>query len=282
MRRTSRLGNAVYLGLCAALAAGVAACSGDSNQVASVSFDPLPSPPSVATADTASTAAGAATVAPTTALATTAPATTAPSTTAPPATPPPAPSTSDAGLTGPTFSDALGVKVDTAPGVHTRGDTRRLLAEGVYVHIAWEPDPNDASVFTVQPDDIAILEAYAMAQATYYRAAMGQIPTDHPDFDRYIVGGGQRFVKAFRKRADAGLTLSVGTGVVLRPYVLGDQRTDDSAIVLDCYLEDEHEIPKGDPPVFEPMEPFNLVVSMVRVDGHWKVDGSGDQAGVCL
>lgn len=272
MRRTSRLGNAVYLGLCAALAAGVAACSGDSNQVASVSFDPLPSPPSVATADTASIAAEAATVPQTTTLATT----------APPTTPPPAPSTSDDGLTGPTFSDALGVKVDTAPGVYTRGDTRRLLAEGVYVHIAWEPDPNDASVFTVQPDDIAILEAYAMAQATYYRAAMGQIPTDHPDFDRYYIGGGERFDRAFGRRKATGIVLSLGAGVTLRPYVVADNRTAESAIVLDCLLEDEQEVPIGITSTPGVQQPFNLLVTMRLVERQWRIEGTDEQAGVCL
>jgi hypothetical protein len=180
------------------------------------------------------------------------------------------------------FSDALGVKVDSAPGVRTRGDTRRLLDEGVFVHIAWEPDPNDASVFTVQPDDIAILEAYAMAQTTYYRAAMGQITTDHPDFDRFIVGGGHGFDKAFQRRRSNGLTLSVGAGVILRPYVLGDQRTADSAIVLDCLLEDEQEIPIGGKPVPGTPEPHNLVVTMTRVDGLWKLDLAGEQEGVCL
>jgi hypothetical protein len=282
MRRTSRLGNAVYLGLCAALAAGVAACSGDSNQVASVSFDPLPSPPSVATADTASIAAEAATVPQTTTLATTAPATTALATTGPATTAPPAPSTSDDGLTGPTFSDALGVKVDTAPGVHTRGDTRRLLAEGVYVHIAWEPDPNDASVFTVQPDDIAILEAYAMAQATYYRAAMGQIPTDHPDFDRYYIGGGERFDRAFGRRKATGVVLSLGAGVTLRPYVVADSRTAESVIVLDCLLEDEQEVPIGSTGTPGVQQPFNLLVTMRLVERQWKIEGTDEQAGVCL
>ncbi len=78
----------------------------------------------------------------------------------------------DSGLTGPMFSDALGIKVASAPGVNTAGDTRQLLPEGLYVHLAWEPDPNDPSVFTVQPDDIEILEAYANAVTTYYRAAI--------------------------------------------------------------------------------------------------------------
>ncbi len=269
MRRTSRSGSAVYLGWCVALAAGVAACSGESNQVAPVSFDSSPPPPSVTVADAAST-----TQPPPSSAATT---TTLPAT----STTPPPPSTTD-GLTGPMFSDALGVKVDSAPGVRTRGDTRRLLDEGVFVHIAWEPDPNDASVFTVQPDDIAILEAYAMAQATYYRAAMGQITTDHPDFDRYYIGGGKRFARAMSRRSADGVVLSPGSGVTLRPYVIADRRTSASAIVLDCLLEDEQEIPIGGTSNPGTQKPFNLLVTMRLVEGNWKVEGTDEQAGVCL
>ncbi|MFM6182764.1 MAG: hypothetical protein ACKPA8_14910, partial [Dolichospermum sp.] len=69
------------------------------------------------------------------------------------------------------------------------GDTRRLLDEGVWVHIAWEPDPTDASVFTVQPDDTPILEAYAMANEVNYQLPITnyqspitnyQLPVIHP------------------------------------------------------------------------------------------------------
>ena len=276
MRRTSRIGIAVYLGLGAALAAGAAACSGDANQVAPVSLDSIAPPPSVVATDAASTTAIPVTAA------SAASSTTATSTSAPTADTSVAPITTLGGLTGPMFSDALGVKVDTAPGVNTRGDTRRLLDEGVFVHIAWEPDPTDASVFTVQPDDIPILEAYAMAQATYYRAALGLTTTDDPAFARYIVGGGERFKSALTKRAENGKTLAVGAGVILLPYVLGDQRTDDSAVVLDCLLEDEQELPLGDKATPAELKTYNLVVSMIRKDGNWMVESSGEQEGVCL
>ncbi|MEX0847846.1 MAG: hypothetical protein WD023_08700, partial [Ilumatobacteraceae bacterium] len=117
--------------------AGLVACSGGSGEVAPVSFDPVATTvPQVVTTPAPST----------TEVTTTVPMTTAPSL-----------PVSD--LTGPVFSDELGVKVATAPGVNTPGDTRQLLPEGLYVHIAWTADPNDPSVFTVQPDDIPILEA---------------------------------------------------------------------------------------------------------------------------
>jgi hypothetical protein len=276
MRRTSSIGIAVYLGLGAALAAGATACSDDANRVAPVSLDSTVSPPSVVATDAASTTAAPVTVASTVdTTAATSTSTSAADTSA-------APVSTLGGLTGPMFSDTLGVKVDTAPGVNTRGDTRRLLDEGVFVHIAWEPDPTDASVFTVQPDDIPILEAYAMAQATYYRAALGLTTTDDPAFARYIVGGGERFRSALSERADSGKILAIGAGVTLRPYVLGDQRTEDSAVVLDCLLEDEQELPIGDKATPSELQTYNLVVSMIRKDGNWMVERSGEQEGVCL
>ena len=81
--------------------------------------------------------------------------------------------TSNPPLTGPMFSPDLGTKVDTAPGVTTRGDTRKLLDEGLWAHIPWEIDPNDLSQLSVNPEDVPIIEAYVRAQLVYYRAALG-------------------------------------------------------------------------------------------------------------
>ena len=185
-------------------------------------------------------------------------------------------------IDGPRFGAGLGTPVDTAPSVRTRGDTRRLLDEGLYVHLAWEPDPDDPSVFTPLAEDVAILEAYVGAQLAYYRAALGLSRPDDAELDRYLVDGRTRFADAFAARAAAGLSLRLGSGVVLRPYVLGDQRTATTAIVLDCYLHDEQEVPFGAPAVPGPMRTYGLVATMALVDGAWKLDRTGTESGVCL
>ncbi len=190
--------------------------------------------------------------------------------------------TTDGDTPGPRLSDGLGTPVTDAPSVRTRGDTRRLLDEGLYVHLAWEPDPADASVFTPLPDDVPILEAYTNAQLAYYRAALGLTRPDDPTLDRFLVDGSTRFAPAFAARAAAGLTLRLGSGVVLRPYVLGDQRTATSAVVLDCYLHDEQEVPIGSQAVPGPLRTYGLVATMVLVDGNWKIDRTGTELGVCL
>ncbi len=256
-------------GLLIALALSVAACSDDSNRVSAPSFDTAvpaleaSSTTRPATEAPASTVASSATSAPATSSPSSAPTVSEPTVSEstvfdPTASEPTPPATVDStqpdanGVTGPMFSDALGVKVATAPGVNTPGDTRQLLPAGLYVHIAWQADPTDASVFTVQPDDIPILEAYANAVTTYYRAATTTLTTDDPAFDRYYVDGGAKYDDSFAEAQDGGYTLSLGAGVVLRPYVLADQRDEVSAVVLDCYLQDEQYVLAGTEPVLEP------------------------------
>jgi hypothetical protein len=194
----------------------------------------------------------------------------------------PATTAADDGLTGPMFSDALGVKVDSAPGVRTRGDTRQLLPEGLFVHIAWETDPQDPSVFTVQPDDVAILEAYTNAVTTYYRAALTTLTLDDPDFARYYIDAGAKYADGFQQARDGGFVGSLGSGVVLRPYVLGDQRTETTAVVFDCYLQNEQFIPLESQPALAELQSMGQVATLIRNARGWKVDIASGEAGACL
>jgi hypothetical protein len=258
---------ALVVGFGVVAGSGMVACSGGAGEVAPVSLESVVPPlPSAATSPSTTGAA-------TTSVAT--PDTVQPDTTRP--------STTSPELTGPVFSDALGVKVATAPGVNTPGDTRQLLPEGLYVHIAWTADPTDPSVFTVQPDDIPILEAYANAVTTYYRAAMTTVTTDDPGFAEYFVDGGALFDKAFERRRAALERIMIGAGVFLRPYLLSDQTTASSAVVLDCLLNDEAYVAQGAvaPPVGTPVA-YGQVVTMVLVDGRWLVDKAGPEARACV
>ena len=261
---TAHARRAVAIAL-AAIVAG--ACAGD-NEVADLTT--VAPPPSATAADTTieSTAVGT----------TPEPTTTEPTSTEPAATT--APTTEPDLPDGPTFSDALGVRVDTAPGVHTRGDTRQLLPEGLYVHVAWEADPNDPSVFTVQPDDIEILEAYANAVATYYRAALTTLTTDDPAFADYIVDASAMFGPAFESARTKNLHLDIGAGVVLRPYVVDAQQ--DSATIYDCYLQDELYVSAGEPRTPSTPTPKGQVVTMILTDGHWKVTTAGLLPSACV
>lgn len=185
------------------------------------------------------------------------------------------------GPAGPMFSDALGVKVDTAPGVNTPGDTRQLLPEGLYVHIAWAADPDDPSVFTVQPDDVEILEAYANAVRTYYEASTTTLTTDSAGFDEYFADGGALFDSTFESNR-ANYRESLGSGVVLRPYIPADLHAENAVTVLDCYLEDQQWIQDGGVPVLGPLEPRGAVTSMVKAPHGWVVAAIGPEPTACL
>jgi hypothetical protein len=201
---------------------------------------------------------------------------TAPATSAPVAT------DAGTGTTGPMFSDALGVPVDSAPGVNTPGDTRQLLPDGLYVHIAWAADPNDPSVYTVQPEDVEILEAYANAVRTYYQAALTTLTTDDPDFDRYYLDDGAKYEDSFAQARDGGYTATLGNGVVLRPYIPADQRTSTSAVVLDCYLQNEQFIRAGETADLKELTPVGQVATMALVDGAWLIDIASEEPAACL
>jgi hypothetical protein len=248
----------------------LAACSGG-NEVADITtVAPAPSSaPSVAVTTRPEPSA----------VATSEAATTVPDTTV--ATP--ATTAADDGLTGPMFSDALGVKVDSAPGVRTRGDTRQLLPEGLFVHIAWEPDPQDPSVFTVQPDDVAILEAYTNAVMAFYRTATTDLVVDPAEFEPYMVDSGAQFEQSLEGALAGGFVDTLGTGVYLRPYVLADQRTPTSAVIFDCTVSDEAFVLRA-APAREGSEPVQRgqLATMVLIEGRWKVEAFVEEPTACL
>ena len=281
--RTRHPGVRTAAAVLVATALGTAACSGG-NEVADITVvAPTVVAPTVAVSTVAVSDAPdtLATTPPGTSPETTPSTSPAASVSTPATTATPSTSAVD-GLSGPTFSDALGVRVDTAPGVRTRGDTRRLLDEGLYVHIAWEADPDDASVFTVQQEDIEILEAYANASLAYYRAAIGDRTTDDPAFGRWFVRAGENYEATFAQARDGGYVGSLGNGVVLRPYVLADQRDAASATVVDCYLQNEQYVAQGGEPVLAPLAPKGTVATMVLASRGWQVDSIAEESGACL
>lgn len=263
---TAHARRAVAIAL-AAIVAG--ACAGD-NEVADLTT--VAPPPSATAADTTieSTVAGT----------TTEPTTTEPATTESAAT---AASIAESDLSdGPTFSDALGVRVDTAPGVHTRGDTRQLLPEGLYVHVAWEADPNDPSVFTVQPDDIEILEAYANAVRVFYETALGTLVIDPARFSPFMLDSGAQFEAKLTDARLGGYVDSLGAGVVLRPYVPADGSSEEEAVVLDCTLSDEAFVLRSDQSRTSDPVARGQLATMKRVDGSWKVDVFAEEPQACV
>ena len=186
------------------------------------------------------------------------------------------------GTPGLMFSPALGVRVPTAPGVNTQGDTRQLLPEGLYVHIASSPDPNDASILNPLPEDIEILEAYANASLAYYVAFLGPLTTDAEEFATYYVDAGAKYDKNFAEARAGGFIGSLGNGVVLRPYILRNDPTSTSAVVLDCYLQNEQYLLAGEAPTLGPLTIKGSIMTMTKTSGQWQVDIASTEPAACL
>jgi hypothetical protein len=280
--------------LSASLLVALASCSDSGDGDVFVTFDSTSTTTSAisASAPGPSTSAAGSTTSTATGVATTTVAATVPSTTVAAVSTVAEPSTTVGGgvpvatdvavPSGPMFSDGLGVKVDSAPGVATRGDTRQLMPEGLYVHIAWEPDPNDASVFTVRPEDIEILEAYANASRAFYEAATTDLIIDPGAFAPYMTDAGAQFETSLAAAAAGGFVDTLGAGVVLRPYLLADDVGTGSARILDCTLSDEQFVLRGSQRANGEFVRRGQTATMVQQDGVWKVEAFGEEPRACV
>lgn len=181
-------------------------------------------------------------------LATVAPVTTL--VTVPPAEPVPtepsstlAPTTTDDGL-GPEATDPPGIttlgegpwrRVDGAPGIDTPGLFYELMPE-LWVYLPVVEDIDAGILWTLGDRDVAIIEAYLQARLTYYRAVtQDPIDLDDEGWDRWYAKQGTDWYMTFLPgRRDLGQVTDLDLGVVLEPEVIGDERTDTTAIVFEC------------------------------------------------
>ncbi len=128
-------------------------------------------------------------------------------------------------------------RVDSAPGITTPGLFYELMPK-LWVYLPLEQDIDNGILATFSQDDAPIIEAYLQARLTYYRATT-QRPVDLADdgWERYYTDGGAAYRDQLTKHRDLDEILDLDMGVVLRPEVLGDERTDTNAIIFDCTLD---------------------------------------------
>lgn len=134
-------------------------------------------------------------------------------------------------------ADGPWTRVDSAPGV-TKPGLVYLLMPGVWVWLPTVEDIPNGITWVLNEEDLPVIEAYLQARLVFFRAT-GQDPIDLDDpgwTEWYADGGAEyaRFLKPFRDRHEVFDTTD---GVVLRPTVWGDERTDSTAIVMDCMLD---------------------------------------------
>ena len=173
--------------------------------------------------------------------------------------------------------EALGPRVDSVPGVNSAGEITQLL-DGVWVFVPTEPDPADANVVPRLPEDAEILAAYAQAQGAYHEQA-SQSPLNPQPSDRLqaaVADGGQRLAEnVLIPESEAGRHLDLSDGIVLRPVVVADPRSDTEAFIFDCQLDgtvfvnDDGSLPEGATPG---VREFPQIASVIVQNGEWIVD----------
>ena len=170
--------------------------------------------------------------------------TTSPTTSAPPVTTadslPDTTATTETENGGSFLPDDLGRRVDSVPGVDTPGEIVELL-ENVWIFIPTEGDPNDASVVPPLPEDADIIAAYAEAEAAVHEQ-FSTDPLPAEPTDRLTAALTEDVVNLYVEqvlgpRSAAGEHLDTSAGVLLRPVVVADPRSDTEAIIFDCVLD---------------------------------------------
>lgn len=193
-------------------AALVAACSNGGMT------DPSTIAPTVATAAVAtSTTTSAGTSAPTSVAAA--------STSAPPSTAVPTVTLSP---------DGPWTRVDSAPGITTAGLVYELMPK-LWVYLPTEIDLEHGITWTFNETDRPVIEAYLQAQRAYFEAGATGVLDD--DLWRQFFAPSDGTAEVLRSRLADSEHIDLADGVVLRPMVLGEDRTDTGALIFDCVLD---------------------------------------------
>ena len=164
-------------------------------------------------------------------------------TTTPASTAPPASSTTTTAAATTTVVPRLQLstdgpwrRVDSAPGITTPGLFYELMPK-LWAYLPLEMDLEHGIAWTLHnPDDIPVIEGYLRAQVTFFQATV-QRPMDlseafwSPTFDDPAT---LRWLEVERRK---GRNIDLDLGVVLRPEVIGDERTETTAFLYDCTLD---------------------------------------------
>ena len=171
----------------------------------------------------------------------------------------------------------LGTPVDSAPGIDSPGEIVEMI-DNVWIFIPAEEDPDDANVIPPLPEDAEIIAAYAEAQAAYHeQASMIPMPPEpSPRVAATLADGGQRLAtNIFQPKAAADQHLDLTDGIVLRPVVVADPRSDTEAFIFDCqfdgtvFVNADGTLADGETPG---VREFPQIASVVKVDGEWIVE----------
>ncbi len=175
--------------------------------------------------------------------------------------------------------------VDSAPGVTTPGLVYELMPK-LWAFIQVEETDQSTYSWTLNEADRPIIEAYLNAQLTYFTAVTSTpINLDLPGWTDFYADGGKAYRPGLEERRGEGQVADLDLGVVLRPQVLGDERSSTTAVVAECMLDGGvYRLPDGslangsshgvsERAVFSRME---------LIDNRWMVTEEGTIDGGCV
>ncbi|MEN9823967.1 MAG: hypothetical protein RLZ04_2393, partial [Actinomycetota bacterium] len=127
--------------------------------------------------------------------------------------------------------------VESAPGVEEPGLVYELMP-GLWAWLPVEEDLDAGIGWHLTEADVPVIEAYLQARLVYFEAATSRPPdADHPGLAEWYADGGQAVRSVLDPHVEAGEYADLDIGVVLRPSVVGDGRSDTSAVVVSCTLD---------------------------------------------
>ena len=175
-------------------------------------------------------------------------------------------------------------RVDSAPGITQPGLVYELMP-GLWVWLPTEEDIPNGITWVLNEADLPIIEAYLQARLVFYAATTARPMDLHsPLWSAHYVDGGDAFRQVLSPRDAEGQVFSFDAGIVLRPIVLGEQRTDEFAIVFDCMLDGstwrlpDGKVAAGSTPG---ISDNGLAATLILSDDAWLADQVSSQPEAC-
>lgn len=166
--------------------------------------------------------------------------------------------------------------VDSAPGIDSVGLIYELMPK-LWVFLPTQEDRANGYFWTFNELDRPAIEGYLKAMLTRYRSTDSVPATlDDEGWDLYFTPENAAIMMPpYQVKSDRGEYTDLDLGVVLRPTVIEDNRTEDYTIVLDCVV-DGAVLKNSDGTYAEGATPgvgeIGYAAGMLRVDGTWKLD----------
>lgn len=164
------------------------------------------------------------------------------------------------------------------------------LIPGVVAHLPVVTDVARGVRWILGADDVAVIEAYLSARLVFYRSAsVDPVEIDDPGWARWYAGsGGDWYRQLLIDRRSEGRFLDIdpelGRDVLLRPEVLGDERSATHALVFDCVIDGSRFVDEGAPSPTRPSAPdiVGIAARLDLIDGGWRVSEIGSTELACL